>query len=98
PPTPPTTATLPGALGLASGGSLSGGLDDQPQNLAVADYQAALDALADVDDVNLVVIPDAAALQATERQAVQQAMIDHCLELSDRFAILDSGPALPPFG
>ena len=94
---PPTTATLPGALGkIAGSASLSGGRDDQPQALTAGDYQDALDTLRDIDDVNLVVIPDAA--RHAERRSIQQAAIGHCLEQSDRFAILDAAPGSPPFG
>ena len=50
----------------------------------------------DIDDVNLVVIPDAA--RHSSRRVIQSAAIDHCLELEDRFAILDAAPGSPPFG
>ena len=97
PDNPPTTATLPGALGKITGSaSLSGGRDDQPQALTAGDYQNALDTLRNIDDVNLVVIPDAA--RHAERRSIQQAAIGHCLEQSDRFAILDAAPGSPPFG
>jgi uncharacterized protein len=55
-----------------------------------ADYQAGLEVLRRVDDVNLLCIPDAAV--HPQRVAIQQAMIDHCLDLQDRFAILDPSP------
>lgn len=97
PPTPPTTAAYPGALvDFTTSGSLAGGADDQPQSLTSVDYQRGLDVLRDVDDVNLVVVPDAAS--HPEQQTIQQAAIDHCLDTEDRFAILDSIPAAPPYG
>lgn len=97
PDTPSTTAALPGALGKsAPKAALSGGQDDQPQALAASDYQDALNALRDIDDVNLVVIPDAA--RHVNRRVIQSAAIDHCLEREDRFAILDAAPGSPPFG
>jgi phage tail sheath protein FI len=97
PDSPPTTAALPGALAKAMlKAALSGGRDDQPQALAAADYQDALDVLRDIDDVNLVVVPDAA--RHADRRMIQQAVIDHCLALEDRFAILDAAPGSPPFG
>ena len=73
------------------------GVDDAPGNLALADYQAALDALKDVEDVNIVCIPDAAS-HPTDAIEIQQAMINHCLDPStlDRVAVLDSQPGLPP--
>ena len=97
PPAPPTTATYPGALvDFTTSGSLAGGADDQPQALTSVDYQGGLDVLRDVDDVNLVIVPDAAS--HAERQTIQQAAIDHCLEMEDRFAILDSIQGAPPYG
>lgn len=97
PPAPPTTATYPGALvDFTTSGALTGGANDQPQSLTSVDYQGGLDVLRDVDDVNLVVVPDAAS--HAERQTIQQAAIDHCLEMEDRFAILDSIQGAPPYG
>lgn len=97
---PPTAPAPPAALvdftGFANPQPLAGGLDDQPQNLTAADYQAGLDVLRDVDDVSVVVIPDAAG--HAERRTIQQAQIDHCLSAADRFAILDSAPGAPPYG
>ena len=69
--------------------ALVGGQDDQPAGLTAANYSDGLDALADVDDVNVVCIPDAAA--HPDRDSIQTAAIAHCLRLGDRFAILDSG-------
>ncbi|MGD0715601.1 MAG: phage tail sheath subtilisin-like domain-containing protein, partial [Gaiellaceae bacterium] len=97
PATPPGTTAYPGALAqTASGAALTGGQDDQPQALTSVDFQGGLDTLRDVDDVNLVVVPDAAS--HAERQTIQEAMIDHCLAMADRFAILDSAPGAPPYG
>lgn len=55
-----------------------------------ADYQAGLDVLQRLDDVNLLCIPDAAG--HPERVEIQQAMIEHCRDMQDRFAILDPPP------
>jgi phage tail sheath protein FI len=55
-----------------------------------------LNALRDVDDVNMVCIPDAAL--HPERQTIQSAMINHCLGLGERFAILDPVQGAPPSG
>ena len=52
---------------------------------------AAIDALAALDDIDLVAIPDAVALDNTNATLrVQQALIEHCQRHGDRFAILDA--------
>jgi Bacteriophage tail sheath protein len=94
--TPPLAESPDGLLAVLSSGSLSGGQDDQPNALTAGSYQDGLDALRDIDDVNLLAIPDAAAHR--ERQSIQQAAIDHCLAHGNRFAILDSVQGAPPFG
>jgi uncharacterized protein len=74
------------------------GADDAPGSLGLADYQAALDLLLNVEDVNMVCIPDAASHpHAIE---IQQAMIAHCTDPAtlDRIAVLDSRPGLLPTG
>jgi phage tail sheath protein FI len=70
---------------------------DVPDALGLADYSAALNLLLDVEDVNIVCIPDAAS-HPTDSIEIQQAMINHCLDPStrDRVAILDSQPGVPP--
>jgi len=67
-----------------------------PENLSALvdnDYQNAIDSLRQVPAVNLIAIPDASA-----RPAVQQALITHCEQTADRFAVLDAAPNLEPFG
>ena len=96
----PTTSKYPDSL-IAPAASLAifaGGADDHPGALGTGDYQNGLDALDNLDDVNLVVIPDAAA--HTGNHVIQQAMLDHCQSPDhlDRFAILDSLPGAPPSG
>lgn len=49
-----------------------------------SDYEAALKRLEGISDINLVAVPD------RTDQAVQVAVRDHCLNMLDRFAILDS--------
>jgi len=49
-----------------------------------------------IDDVNILSIPDAAA--NGEYLSIQQDMINHCLALKDRFAILESKSGAPPSG
>jgi len=96
----PTTSKYPDSL-IAPAASLAifvNGADDHPGALGTGDYQNGLDALDNLDDVNLVVIPDAAAHPGNH--VIQQAMLDHCQSPDhlDRFAILDSLPGAPPSG
>ena len=49
----------------------------------------ALDTLREIDDVNLIAIPDRITAP------VQQALIAHCEQLADRFAVLDAQPPQP---
>jgi len=96
---PPTAASYPNALvSPPAGGTLVPtvpGSPDDPSGLGANEYAAALDTLEDVEDVNLLVIPDAAT---TDYQNIQNAMIQHCLIKGDRFAILDSQPITNPNG
>ena len=101
PPTPPTSGTFPGSLVKAVPGNLPiavPGQNDDPGSIGLTQYQEGLDVLRDIDNVNLVCIPDGAA--NADRVSIQQAMINHCLApgLQDRFAILDSIPEAPPSG
>jgi uncharacterized protein len=97
PDSPPSANTYPELLVATFGStSLAGGLDDQPTGISAADYSGGIDALRDIDDVNILCIPDAAA--HPDRQSIQQAAIAHCLALADRFAVLDSAPGIPPSG
>lgn len=95
---PPTTATYPGAL--ASTGNapaqLVQGQDDDPNNLVTTHFERGLDQLRQIDGVNLVCIPDAAG--NSEQKQIQQKLIEHCLALGDRFAILDAPPGAPVSG
>src|SRR5262245_3336256 len=95
PEAPPTTAAFPGRLVAVSAGLAIAvhGVDDDPGGLTSAEFQEGLDVLRNVDDVNLVSIPDAAA--HAERVTIQKAMIQHCVSLKDRFAILDSPSGAP---
>jgi phage tail sheath protein FI len=95
---PPTASGYPASL-VAPKANLAitvNGVLDDPSSLTSADYSAALDLLTDIEDVNLLVIPDAAA--HAEAITIQNSMIDHCLAKKDRFAILDSRPGAPPSG
>lgn len=71
---------------------LAGGMADDVTQIGLNEYQDALDALVKVDDINIVCAPDAS-------QAAQAAVVAHCEQTADRFAILDpTGPRLEPFG
>jgi uncharacterized protein len=71
------------------------GAADDPSSLTAADYSSGLDVLQDIEDVELLVIPDAST---SDWNSIQNDMIDHCLAKGDRFAILDSRPNSVPTG
>ena len=100
PPATPVAASLdrltPGAV---DDQALSAGVVGSPTGLNVAEYQAGLDALTRVDDVNLVCAPDVASIASDDvRRTIQGAMVTHCLDQADRIAVLDPQPDLPPSG
>jgi phage tail sheath protein FI len=72
--------------------ALAGGADEDLATLTDNDFIDALDTLRDIDDVNLIAVPD----RITD--AVQQQVITQCEQLMDRFAVLDAGGGLPLFG
>lgn len=72
------------------------GTGDDLNTLKVAHFEAGLGALAKIDDVNLVCIPDAAG--RADCESIQDKMVLHCEKLQDRFAILDSQRSLTPDG
>ncbi|HSK77785.1 MAG TPA: phage tail sheath subtilisin-like domain-containing protein [Thermoanaerobaculia bacterium] len=99
PAAPPTTAGFPDRLPAAGAPAITAnGADDDPGALGSAGFEAGLDALRDIDDVNIVCIPDAAA--HPECITIQNAMILHCVDprVRDRVAVLDSRPNNPPSG
>jgi hypothetical protein len=72
---------------------------------AVAEVEKALDALAPLDDLDLVAVPDVQALRLPDGGVdfdtitrTQRALLDHCARQGDRFAILDAMPARTPEG
>lgn len=71
---------------------LSGGTADNLSAISSSHYSAGINALVRVDDVNILCIPD------RTDTTVQQAMITHCENMGDRFAILDPSSNAPPFG
>jgi len=66
------------------------GIDDNLKQIGQPQYDAALLALTRVDDVNILCIPDSAAMSSPQNHDLQQSMIEHCRKMGDRFAILDS--------
>jgi phage tail sheath protein FI len=68
--------------------SLAGAANDDPaaawNTQLAANIHAYLDAFARIDDISIVAVPG-----CTE-QGVQQALVEHCESLWDRFAILDA--------
>jgi phage tail sheath protein FI len=91
---PPPTAAPPMNLPAPTGGpaALAGGANEDLSTLASPDYLDALDTLRRIDDVNMIAIPDETSA------AVQQALITHCEQKQDRFAVLDARPNRPLFG
>jgi phage tail sheath protein FI len=92
-PATPPVAQVPNNLipAVASVAQTVTGVDDNPAGVGLSQYQAGLAALKDIQDVNIVTIPDAAANAGSF--AIQQALVDHCIALTDRFAIVDSLPS-----
>jgi phage tail sheath protein FI len=93
----PLVSAYPNALmKVAAAANLTGGASDDPTALTATEYKSGLNTLRDVDDVNILCIPDAAA--NADCIQIQHDMIDHCLLLKDRFAVLDSQVGSPPSG
>ncbi len=72
---------------------------------AVAGVEKALEALAPLDDLDLVAAPDVQALRLPDGAVdfdsiarAQRALLDHCAAHGGRFAILDAMPARTPEG
>jgi hypothetical protein len=86
---PPPAVRLPASLpaDLASTALTVGSAEDLT-TLGDSDFIDALATLESVDDVNLVACPDSTST------AVQQAILQHCELLADRFAVLDARPGL----
>ncbi len=109
---PAPMAVLPNSIVDDTGGpaQLQGGLPEDLATMAAQDYIDALDTLRLIDDVNLIAVPDALTLMSpaippagpsqnvAQITLVQQALIQHCEQLADRFAVLDARAAnLPLF-
>jgi phage tail sheath protein FI len=72
--------------------ALANGNPDSPATLSAGDYKSAIAKLEAIDDINIIAIPD------RQDADVQTALIGHCEKMADRFAVLDAGRNLPPFG
>ncbi len=87
-------------FGDPSGSVESKGLKEVLTTLTGGDLRTALDALRAIDDVNLVAVPDAIAIPGdtdkTAATSLQQAVIAHCEQTADRFAVLDPWAAEEP--
>jgi phage tail sheath protein FI len=88
---PPTTPLPQNTLATVAATALAGGVAEDLANLANpasagadAEFVAALDTLRSIDEVTLVAVPD------RRTAAVQQALVTHCVDLMDRFAVVDS--------
>jgi phage tail sheath protein FI len=97
---PPPGTALPENFPANFAGSLTGGGDEDLTAILDQHFIDALETLRRIDDVNLVAIPDCLRLPPAQGSAltVQQAMITHCEQTADRFAVLDALPGLPLFG
>lgn len=70
--------------------NLSGGVDDQLGGVGEVQYQAALDALTVINDVQLVCLCVRDSLDPAILSAIQADAVAHCQDMGDRFAILDA--------
>lgn len=83
---PPPPVQPPASLPVDVGPvALAGGAIENLAILGDPDYLDALETLREVDDVNLIAIPD-----RNTAPVIQQALIAHCEQLADRFAVLDA--------
>jgi hypothetical protein len=97
-PAVPPVAVVPQNLipAVASVAQTLAGADDNPSSVGLAEYQAALDNLKNIQDVNIVAIPDAASNASAV--AIQIALVNHCQATADRFAVVDSQLGAPLSG
>lgn len=64
--------------------------DYNEKDITPEKFMAGLEKLKDIDETTLLVMPDAATcLEADKLASVQQAALKQCMDLQDRFAILD---------
>jgi phage tail sheath protein FI len=100
------SATVPERIPQPGEVALGGALPALPTRVTPDDYigdsasRSGVGGLEALDDVTMLAVPDLMSayeqglLDLTGVQAVQQAMIDHCENMGDRVAILDTPPGL----
>jgi phage tail sheath protein FI len=99
PPPPNSVGNAIPAIGAAAAmNPAQPGTAEDLSQLTSANFTDALDTLRPIDDVNFIAIPDRPTAAAQSMLTVQQALIGHCEQLADRFAVLDADPQLPLFG
>jgi phage tail sheath protein FI len=87
---PDNTATFLFLTGGAQPGSLASLDDFKGDPAADAGKKRGLEAFREVDAINIVYCPDIHWSGIADKQALQNAVKDHCESMKDRFAILDS--------
>ncbi|WP_046867565.1 phage tail sheath subtilisin-like domain-containing protein [Microvirga massiliensis] len=96
---PPPATRLPDAVpAKTSAAKIGGGDDEDLPNIDNTHFADALNALRNIDDVNMVAVPDAVRLKDDKFTAVQQDVIGHCLLMGDRVAVLDTKAGLDANG
>lgn len=96
PPPVPLPNSLPGTF--AASAIAPAGKAENVATMTDGDFIDAIDTLRPIDDVNLLAVPDClTGIPGVTTANVQQAMIAHCEQLGDRFAVLDSEPGAPSF-
>ncbi len=90
---PPPPVPMPGNMPAPTGGAvaLAGGTAEDLTTITDQDFVDALDTLQNLNDVNMIAMPDRTTA------TVQQAVIAQCELHADRFGVLDSQPGLDPF-
>jgi phage tail sheath protein FI len=96
---PPPPLPLPTSLpDSAIATSTVAGAPEDISTMTDVDFIDAIDTLRMIDDVNLLSVPDClSGIGGVTTANVQQAMIAHCEQLGDRFAVLDAEPGAPLF-
>jgi phage tail sheath protein FI len=94
---PPPAVAPPNNLPADTGGAvnLTGGATEDLTTMTDQDFIDAVDTLREIDDVNIIALPDRITTP------VQQALIAHCEQMHERFAVLDAlrpVPDQPLFG
>ncbi|HSV84404.1 MAG TPA: phage tail sheath subtilisin-like domain-containing protein [Ramlibacter sp.] len=73
------------------------GTAEDLSTLMAANFTAAIDRLAAIDDVNFIAVPDRPTAGGQLMSTVQQHLIAHCELQADRFAVLDANPGADLF-